>query len=559
MAVDMPTAQQMRAKVPQGQIHNLQTVPAPTKGLNTTGQVADMPPTDALEMDNFIAQDLGVQVRSGWYEYATNIGGGATHPIRTVMAYNGTPTTALANPLATSQLFAVVDGGIYYIEGGGNFNAASPAIALSGASNAGTMSFAMFTAAGGGQYLVACSEIDGGYLYDGVAWMKMVSTGSGPGHITGVNPALFAQVCVWKQRLMFTLRGSTQVYFLPVGAVGGAAQLFDFGPLMQNGGAVIGLANWTQDDGAGIDDRLVILGSSGDLAIYQGTDPASAANFANVGVWYIGQPPVGRRCMTNSGGNVYILTQFGVVPVAQITQGGLDNILTSDTDLLAQLRKLQSLLNTDFQTLLGTQGWELLELPSLALIQIARPSASVGEYIQYAFQQHQTAWSRIVDVPGVTFSRRLSEVYAGTADGRVLRVYSGSVDGVKLDGTGGTFITARVTPAFSYLGTPATNKQALMLRLNFVAQAVPGWGALMNTNFSITTSAVVPIPGHAAGSLWDVAFWDVSLWSGGQQAFGEWRGVSGIGYALSPSIFVTSNAPTTLASVEYMVKPGGPF
>jgi hypothetical protein len=544
---------------PQSIGHTTQTVPPPTQGLNTTGAVADMPPADAIEMDNFIAQDLGLQMRLGWFEYATNIGGGTTMTVRTIMAYNGTPSTGVANPLTSSQLFAAIDTGIYYIEGGGNLSAASPVIALSGTTNAGTMSWAQFTAAGGAQYLIACSETDGAFLYDGVTWIKFLSTGSGPGHVTGVNPATFAQVCVWKRRLMFTVRASSQCWFLPVGVVGGAAQLFDFGPQLINGGALVGLTNWTQDDGAGIDDRLVILGSSGDLVIYTGTDPASATDFQNVGVWYIGQPPVGRRSMTTSGGNVYILTQFGVIPVNQIVQGGLDNILTSDTGLLVQLRKIQSQLNTDFQTLLNTDGWELLALPGLALLQITRPSASLGENIQYVFQQHQTAWSRLIDVPGKTFARRLNEVYAGTSDGRVLRVFSGSVDGLKLDGTGATQINARVTPAFNYLGTPTVQKQALMIRLNFIAQAVPSWSMLMNVDFSVTTLTSTPVAGGEIGSLWDASYWDIDRWAGGAAAYGEWRSVEGIGFALSPSIFVSSNAQTTLASIEYMVKPGGPF
>lgn len=544
---------------PQGNVQTTQTVPPPTQGLNTTGDVADMPPSDAIELDNFIAQDLGLQVRTGWYEYATNIGGDATHQIRTVMAYNGTPPTASTNPLAVSQLFAAIDTGIYYIEGGGNLVAATPAIALSGTPGAGTMSFAMFTAAGGAQYLIACSETDGGFLYDGVTWIKMLGTGTGPGHITGVNPALFAQVCVWKRRIMFTLRASSQCWFLPVSVVGGAAQLFDFGPQLINGGALVGLTNWTQDDGAGIDDRLCILGSAGDLVIYEGTDPASATAFNNVGVWYIGQPPVGRRSMTTSGGNVYVLTQYGVIPVNQIVQGGLDNILTSDTGLLVQLRKILSLLNDDFQTLLNTDGWELMSIPGLALLHIARPSQSLNENIQYAFQQHQTAWSRLIAVPGKTYSRRLNEVYAGTADGRVLRVFSGNVDGLRLNGTGATQINSRCTPAFNYLGAPTVQKQALMVRLNFIAQALPAWGLLMNVDFSVSSVNGTPAATTSVGSLWDASFWDQNLWAGGAAAYGEWRSVAGLGFALSPSIFVASNAPTTLASIEYMVKAGGPF
>jgi hypothetical protein len=141
-------------------------------------------------------------------------------------------------------------------------------------------------------------------------------------------------------------------------------------------------------DGAGVDDRLCIIGSGGDLVIYEGTDPSDATKFAAIGTWYIGSPPVGRRCFTTGGGNVYVLTTYGVIPVNQVVQGGLDNLLTSDTQLLSQLRKIESQLNTDFATLLNTPGWELLAVPTKAMLMIARPSVSVTENIQYTFQQH---------------------------------------------------------------------------------------------------------------------------------------------------------------------------
>lgn len=547
-------------RTPQRQVNELLTVAPPTKGLNTVGDVADMDPQDAIEMDNMIASELGLTVRGGWSEYATNIGGDASRTVRTIMSYEGAPANAMASPLATSTLFAAVDSGIFNIEGGGDMTAVAADIALSGSTNAGNMSCAQFTASGGGQYLIACSETDGGYLYDGLTWMKMTSVGApGPGIITGVDPADFVQVCVWKKRLMFTLRASGEVWFLPVGAVGGAASLFDFGPQLLNGGAVLGLANWTQDDGAGVDDRLVILGSSGDLVIYEGTDPADATKFSNIGTWYIGQPPVGRRCWSTSGGNVYVLTQFGVIPVNQVVQGGLDNILTSDTRLLVQLRKLQDTLNLDFQTLLNTEGWELMTIPSLALLHIARPSQAVGEHIQYAFQQHSLAWSRLLDVPASTFARRLSEVYGGTSDARVLRVFSGHTDGMELDGTGATEIRARVTPAFNYLGAPAVLKQMLMIRLNFLASASPAYSVRMNADFEVDPITGAAVSGGTVGSLWDAAYWDEDFWAGSRSAFGEWRSVTGLGFALAPSIFISSEENTTLASIEYMFKQGGPL
>src|SRR4029450_12954207 len=349
------------------------SVPPPIRGLNTTGQFASMPPTDAVECDNLISSDLGLTVRGGWREYATHIGDGSM--VKTIMPYSSAPPSSMASPLISSTLFAALDHGIFDVEGGGAMTGKADKIALSGAPHAGHMSYTQFTAGGGKQYLIACSETDGAFYYDGLVWTKY-AMGTGAGQISGVDPALFAHVMVWKHRLMFTKRSSGEVWFLGPDVFAGTAQVFDFGPTLQHGGMVLGLASWTQDDGAGIDDRLVVVGSAGDIAIYAGTDPSNAADFDQVGVWFIGQPPVGRRCWTTSGGNVYVLTQYGVIPIAQLTQGGLDNVLTAGTDLLQQLRKIQTLLNDDFQTLLNTPGWALLGVPSMAMLHIARPARS---------------------------------------------------------------------------------------------------------------------------------------------------------------------------------------
>ncbi|GAB3773754.1 hypothetical protein GCM10028796_46740 [Ramlibacter monticola] len=540
---------------PQRLLHRLVANPPPVRGLNSTDAVATMQPTDALEMDNFISADFGVTLREGWREYATNLGG----PVRTVFSYDGAPTLSTASPVSVSVLFAATDDGIFDVEGGGNMEAETPMIALSGAAYAGRLSFVDFTTAGG-KYLVACSETDGAFLFDGTTWSKMSSEGDpGPGVVTGVDPAMFVHVCAWKHRLMFVERGGTVAWILPVGSVGGAAAKFDFGPLLRSGGMLLALANWTMDAGAGIDDRLVALGSSGDLLVYEGTDPTNATQFRNVGVWYIGRPPVGRRCMTQSGGNVFVLTVFGVVPVAQVVQGGLDTLLMAGTEFLQQLRKIQDVLNVDFATLIDTVGWEIMNFPTKALMLIARPQLVVGEFVQYTFHKHALAWTRLLDIPAETFGRRLNEAYGGTDDGRVLQLFDGTQDGMLLDGTGAHEIRGRVTPAFNYFGDPTVLKQALMMRVNFLASSSPSYVLHVNRDFAVQPPPSAPALAGAVGSLWNHAMWDAAFWAGAIAAFGEWRSVEAMGFALAPTIYVASEQGATIANIEYMVKPGGPL
>ena len=533
----------------------------PVRGLNTVDPVALMPPTDALEMDNFISSDKGLALRAGWYDYAVHIGGDATHTIRTVLSFDDTTASSLAPPLSQSELFAVTDQGIYLIEGGGDMAAKTADLALTGNQYAGRLSSVQFAAVGA-NYLVACSETDGALLYDGVTWKKFAPTGTGPGTMTGVNPANLVQVVSWKKRLGFVERNTGTSWWLDVGQVGGIAKPLDFGPQFVHGGALLALINWTQDAGEGVDDYLVAFSTAGDLAVYKGTDPvnidaAAMPLIAESGIWYIGQPPVGRRCFTQTGGNIYFLTEFGIIPIAQIVQGGLDNVLMAGTDESKQLRKLQELLNRDFETSINTAGWELIRIPNQALLHIARPALSVTENIQYAFNLHTLAWSRLLDVPGVTFYHRLGETYAGTNDGRVLRVFDGATDRMGVDGKGAQEIRGLITPAFDYFDNPPATKRALMVRANFQAAQRPTYAVLMNADLYISSIPNWPASRTAGGSLWDASMWDKAIWGGGIGSWAEWRSVNAMGKSLAPTIFVASSQPVVLASLSYMIQPGG--
>jgi hypothetical protein len=156
-------------------------------------------------------------------------------------------------------------------------------------------------------------------------------------------------------------------------------------------------------------------------------------------------------------------------------------------------------------------------------------------------------------------SRRLDQIFGGTRDGRVIRVLDGFTDGKKIDGTGAQEVRARLTPAFTYFGAPGVQKMAQMIRCNFLAVQPPAYAVRMNVDFSINSVGITGVAGPSVGSLWDLAFWDAAFWAGGVASFTEWRSVEGLGYALAPSIFVSAQTRTVLASIEYMMNSGGPL
>ena len=546
---------------PQARGQVVQTKAPPMGGLDSISPRALMPEQNAVALDNFIASESGLVMREGWYEYATGIGASPGTapgmPIQTILCYAAPPANALDSPLAQSELFAVTDSGFYLIEGGGDFRAQVPAQALSGALGAGYCTAVQFTTAGG-TYLVVCSETDGAYIYDGAVWTKFALTGGqGPGVVTGVDPSKLVQVCAYKKRLMFLERASGRTWILPTGQVGGTFAQFDFGPMLRHGGAVLALVNWTQSAGEGINDRLLIFGSSGDMIVYEGEDPTSASGFSNVGIWYIGQPPMGRRSFTTAGGEVYALTAYGCIVAGKVVEGGLDNILTSNADMLRQLRLINPLLAAEFKTKLYTAGWEIVSIPSKSLLMITRPRTSDSDDYSYAFQMHNLAWSRLLDMPARTFGLRLDEVYSGTDDGRVLRVLDGASDQRVLDGSGAVHIRGQITPAFSYFGAPEQIKQAVMVKPTFLSEGPVDYVVRVDIDFSVPAAKLVPVETAPRGAQWDVDFWDQAYWPAALQTHAEWRAVEGLGVALAPTLFVSTQAKCILTAISTAFRAGG--
>src|SRR5262252_7129374 len=60
------------------------TLPAPAKGWNTRDEVDAMDPLDAITLDNFYPDTVGIVVRNGTSSYATGMG---SAPVQTLAEY----------------------------------------------------------------------------------------------------------------------------------------------------------------------------------------------------------------------------------------------------------------------------------------------------------------------------------------------------------------------------------------------------------------------------------------------------------------------------------------
>lgn len=534
----------------------IKSVPAPIGGLNASDNIAQMPPTDAVVLVNWVPDVLGVRCRKGYREWATNFPSGLQ--VSSIFGYISSSTVFpggafISDPTAMpGTLFAATDAGIYDITS----RTSSPTLsqALSGLENAGWFSTVQMVTAGG-QFLLACSETDGYFTFDGTSWVKRTS-GVGAGQINGVDPANLVFTATFKRRAWFVERNSTKAWYLPVDSIAGIASAFDFGPQFKRGGHLAYLANWTIDAGEGIDDFLVAVSSNGDVAIYKGTDPAGAATFSLVGTWFVGQIPVGRRAFVQYGGDLVLFSAEGVYPVSMITRGGAEFLSASGREYTSKIRPL---IGGDLRDSFTSRGWQAYVHPSERLMVVNVPNYGSVRNKQFAMSTSVNQWTQFDGIPIISIGGTAGYAFGGSRDGKVYLLFNGYFDNVLFGASTGQGIAGAIVPAYSYFDQPGQTAHFLMVRPTFLSVDTPNYLVGVSVNFSATQPTGAPTFNVSSSSTWDTSLWNSAIWGGAQKVFADWVSVGAIGFAGAASLSTVCVGDTTLTSIEYMYASGGPL
>lgn len=521
--------------------HTTTSMPAPVGGLNVLDPINSMPSGDAIELINWIPQQYGVRCRKGYKEWAVGLGAAC----QTVLSFQPN-----RQDLANFRLFGVTDSAIYDVTTA--TNAPVSLLALAGTDGYGRLSSRMFTNTAG-SFLIAASEGGGYFTYDGVSWEKRIS-GDEAGSISGIDPDNIVYLTSWKRRVWFIERDSTNAWYLPTDAITGEARKFELGPFVKKGGKLAFMTNWTIDAGEGIDDLLVFVFEGGDVLIYKGTDPTSVTTFALVGSFYIGAVPVGRRGFSEFGGDVVVMSEFGLQPMSNVTQGAQSIHRTQVTQYLNKIQPRLAELVSKFSL---RNGWDITLFPKDNLLIINVPASTTNVFQQYVMYTNTNAWGVFEGIPMHCMAVANSELWFGTSDGRVCKALTGYLDDVPFDQTVGNPITGKIQPAYSYFRAPGLNKQFHMIRGTFQAVAEPSLAVAMLVDFKPVVPSVSPVTSAAPGDLWDTGKWDQARWSGNFNVYQDWLSVEALGFT-GAALFVTQCAGDTfLASIDYMYEPGG--
>jgi hypothetical protein len=523
-------------------------LPAPSGGINRADPASAMPITDCLTAVNLLGSKYGFRVRPGYQDWVTDLGSPA-EGVRSILPFTGSEDDG-----GSDKLFACTMSGIWDCTTSTATPSQSYTFPTQGADSGYGQGTAFTTIAG--HFYAYCDETNGYMAYDeSTDTWTLVPAGSGAGQIDGVDPRNLCLVLAWKTRLLFVEKDTANMWYLPVGQLYGTAQKFDFGNKFKFGGPLIGLWHWTIDGGEGVDDYLVAASRGGDVAVYKGTDPSDADAFAQVGQWFVGAVPAGRRIATDFGGDLFIQSVLGLFPLSKLLAGG--QIASPDT---YTTRNIGPLLSDAMEQRKHLRGWEVRLHPELNALLINTPawSGQPDEQFVMSLTSSGKGWSIFNGLPMDCTGVWHGKLYFGTNDGRIC-VNSGVYDNVAIDGgiDDASDVIFSFLSSYQSLGNPNKKQVRLIRPILRVDGASPAYTVRARYDFDESAISETVTAGATTEALWDAAIWDVDLWGAGLEAEKQIAGSVGIGSHVAIALKGECHAEAILIGFDCTWEEGG--
>lgn len=497
------------------------SVPAAVRGWNTRDPLAQMKPLYAQILDNLFPTEGQVELRGGCEAWATSSAG----IIRTLISFQ--PSSG------SEKLLAVSDTGFYDATAGGAMGATIKAL------TDGHFESVIITNSAGTQYLWGCNGVDDVVVYDGTTFTSL-NAGSTPA-ITGVNTNTLNWCWAFKRRIFAVQEGSMNAWYGPIDSIAGPFAVMPLGAVFHRGGYLLSGASWTMDGGLGPDDYCVFITSEGEVAVYKGINPASAASWELVGTYFVGRPP-SRRCVVQYGADLIITTEFGGISLSRLLQSGL---LSVDKALTDAIRPTFAAAVRDYR---ANDGWQSLIYPTRNALIVNVPTTSTVSS-QFVMNTITGAWCAFSGWNAKCFTVHEGVLYFGIAGGTVVRAWDGVISGDY-----GNDITATHFSAYNKFGSGGLKQVKLVRPLLTSDSGVQlSFGVSADYDPPVATS-VIPRGSASSYSYWDVALWNVSFWSLPPIRQKRWYHVSSeTGFALAFFLQAATNTAVvvTLSSLDF--------
>lgn len=503
----------------------VQSLPAPVLGWVSAQNLSTAKKGTALQLDGWFPTQTGIRLLGGSQLFATVSETGER--CTSLMSYVG----------AVRELFGASDGSIFNITAPADPEAEETADVTGQTSD--YYSYVNYATAGD-FYMYAVNGTDKPLLYDGSTWLPIdaVSTPA----IVGVTSTLLSHVNPYRNRLYFVEGGSLNVWATDPDSLGGTMVQISLAGVIRKGGSVLFTGTWSLDAGDGLDDKLVIVTTEGEVAVYQGSDPADATDWSLVGL-YECPKPLGKNASMRAGGDLVILTEQGAVPVSQI--------IVKDPAALA-LAAISRAIQPDWVAegaVRQTYPWEVVKWPSRSMGIVSTPSAGPTQMDQVFIVNLETgAWCKRTGWGATCLALHDDDVYFGTADGRVMKADAGGYDGEDN-------YECSVVMAWDHAGSPGHTKTVTSARAQFVASTPFNPQLSASANYTIELPAPPNVLLDTGGAdAWDSALWDDGVWdaAGANLPINtRWVSIGQTGYVIAAQIQVTVGS-STRPDVEFV-------
>lgn len=389
-------------------------------------------------------------------------------------------------------------------------------------------------ATAGGIFLRGVNGEDTPFVYDGATFEETPAlTFAAPD--AALTPDILSFVWAYKQRLLFIQKDTLDAWYLPVDSVGGELVKLPLGGIFGLGGSLLFGATWSIDSGnqGGLSEQCIFVTTEGEVAVFQGSNPSNAADWSKVGVYRIGKP-LGKRAFMRAGGDIVIATSIGFVPISQAIQRDYAALAPAAVSF-----PIETAWNEAVEFRAGS--WNVEVWAKSQMVLVAPPTVSDVSPVIFAANARTGAWAPFTNWDATCLAVWKDRMFFGSQDGKVVEANVSGLD------QGNTY-TGTYVPLFDTLGTSASLKIPSMAR--FTVRAQISVDPLVTCQFdyvpnlpSAPDAPLVPI-----GNQWGNAIWGESVWAGRADAVisRNWHSVAGSGYALAPSLQITSGSVVPL-------------
>lgn len=409
MRYESRQASQQNAQL-RGQVAKDISIEPPIGGWNTRDALDNVPPQDALVLDNFTCGLGSIQVRKGSaaHSYSSNATDAAT---------TGTHTPGVV------QTLAKYDGGgdpqLVAADGGALWIATDPGSKTSVEADgyaSDIWGWTNFRGQGDDALLILVNGTDA-VEFDGTTFSTLTPPLT-DGLIVPLSPIPIG-CTTFKNRVYYWQAGSQSVWYTELYAASGQVTEFPLGDVGSFGGHIVAIESWTHDGGHGTDDYILFIMSSGEVLAYQGSHPESEADWALVGIYNVGIP-MGPRSFVKFGGDLFMMTDLDIVPMSQVIAGLEQN--RNLTKISGAMQRIAAYR--------GTFGFQATVFPPSKLLIFNVPGDDVGTYYQFVMNTVTGAWSRWTDraAQSACWIEFNGGLYYGSSEGVVYEAEVGFLD-----------------------------------------------------------------------------------------------------------------------------------